>query len=379
MRASFAHAATALLALPASQLPPRCANVRCFGGTTYTVRLVKPLGIQFEENTPGEAEGVTVAGLVEGGNAELDGRVCVGDTLVKVSAVQFAGQSALVSLGGGQQFTSFTRELIPCTNMDFDTIMGAIGSNEGRYGYTDVVLELRKTDNSIPRAPSKDYQRLETDASKSVEWDASRGTQVNGKSTPLRPPPDKFGGYLGGLESRKVRLQPRLVGVGSATRSSARARVPSMMATVPSEVASCVKWDYENSPYDPNDVEGLWDALVELYGSEELAITAAKQVRGDVICPLFASPDLLRESYEALVDNLGETEAREIMAKHPSILTCGPGVRNAEPDEIRRLAAFRQVADQIPPQALLGGVLGISAIIFGKIALIKMGMSDGVF
>ena len=74
----------------------------------------------------------------------------------------------------------------------------------------------------VPRAPSKDYQRLETDASKSVEWDASRGTQVNGKSTPLRPPPDKFGGYLGGLESRKVRLQPRLVGVGSATRSSAR-------------------------------------------------------------------------------------------------------------------------------------------------------------
>ena len=33
------------------------------GGTTYTVRLVKPLGIKFEENKLGEPKGVVVAGV----------------------------------------------------------------------------------------------------------------------------------------------------------------------------------------------------------------------------------------------------------------------------------------------------------------------------
>ena len=38
--------------------------------------------------------------------------------------------------------------------------MAAIGSNEGRYGYTDVVLELAHTDASKPRAvPSSERSR----------------------------------------------------------------------------------------------------------------------------------------------------------------------------------------------------------------------------
>ena len=40
---------------------------------------------------------------------------------------------------------------------------------------------------------------------------------------------------------------------------------------------------------------------------------------------------------------------------------------------------LRQVADQVSPQALLAVVLSISAITLGKIALIKLGYSDGVF
>ena len=41
----------------------------------YSVRLPKPLGIIFEEVEPSEPKGVVVAGLVEGGNAERDGRI----------------------------------------------------------------------------------------------------------------------------------------------------------------------------------------------------------------------------------------------------------------------------------------------------------------
>ena len=144
----------------------------------------------FEEVSPGLPEGVVVGGLVEGGAAERDGRVLVGDRLIRVSAVQFGGQESLVKLGDGAQYTSFSRELIPVTTLDFDTIMAAIGSNEGRYGYTDVVLELQHTDDSVPRAVPQSGASS-TDGAK-VEWDGARGTTVNGISTPIRPGPDNF-------------------------------------------------------------------------------------------------------------------------------------------------------------------------------------------
>ena len=36
--------------------------------------------------------------------------------------------------------------------MDFETVMSAIKSNSGRYGYTDVRLTFRRTDKSVPRS-----------------------------------------------------------------------------------------------------------------------------------------------------------------------------------------------------------------------------------
>ena len=186
MRASAIGPVATLLALASRAPAPRCA----LAAGAYQVRLAKPLGIVFEEATPGKPEGVVVAGLVEQGNAELDGRVLVGDKLMRVSAVQFSGQTALVSIGGGNQYTSFKRDLIPTTGLDFDTIMAAIQSNEGRFGYTDVVLELMHTDESQPRAaPAAGRARL---SGQDVQWDAAAGTVSNGRSTPLRPAPDNF-------------------------------------------------------------------------------------------------------------------------------------------------------------------------------------------
>ena len=186
MRSNLARSALLTAALVARAPPP----VSQLAGS-YKVRLARPLGIAFEEVTPGKPEGVVVADLVSGGNADRDGRVLIGDKLMRVSAVQFGGQSALLTLGSGQQYTSTKRELIPCTTLDFDTIMAAIGSNEGRYGYTDVVLELAHTDASKPRAvPSSERSERLTD--QDVAWDASKGTTSNGRSTPLRPTPDDF-------------------------------------------------------------------------------------------------------------------------------------------------------------------------------------------
>ena len=175
---------------PCQQAARRAPPVAAIAGETVSVRLPKPLGIIFEEVNPGEPEGVVVAGLVEDGNAELDGRILVGDKLMRVSAVQFGGQESLLKLGDGAQFTAVTRNLIPVTALPFDVIMAAIGSNEGRWGYTDVALEVQRTEASVPRVQSaKARQRLEET---SVEWDGARGTTVNGVSTPMRPGRDNF-------------------------------------------------------------------------------------------------------------------------------------------------------------------------------------------
>jgi hypothetical protein len=60
------------------------------------------------------------------------------------------------------------------------------------------------------------------------------------------------------------------------------------------------------------------------------------------------------------------------------VLTCGNDLLAADPGEIRRLAKVREVLDQIPPSVLLGSVLGFSALIFGRIILIKLGYADPV-
>mmetsp|Transcript_25565 Transcript_25565/g.49563 ORF Transcript_25565/g.49563 Transcript_25565/m.49563 type:complete len:186 (+) Transcript_25565:180-737(+) len=159
---------------------------------SYRLRLRRPLGIAFEECVSGEPNGVQVAQLVDGGSAVLDGRVCVGDKLLRCSAVVLGGQAALLSVGG-QQYTSWKRELIECTNIGFDEIMAAIESNSGRFGYTDVVLELQHTAASVPRPPlsPSERQRLDDESGANVDWDWA-GTKSNGVQTPIRPRPDDF-------------------------------------------------------------------------------------------------------------------------------------------------------------------------------------------
>eukprot|EP00908_Phaeocystis_cordata_P023893 Transcript_6347.p2 GENE.Transcript_6347~~Transcript_6347.p2 ORF type:complete len:194 (-),score=46.52 Transcript_6347:95-676(-) len=193
MLITLACAMSALVPLPTLLRPSRHheLQIRAIAGQQVRVRLRRPLGIVFEEVVPGEAQGVVVADLVENSNAWKDGRVFVGDKLLKCSAVIFGGQSSLVTVGTGSQFTNWERELVPCTKMDFDTIMSAIESNSGRLGYTDVVLVLERTDSSVERAmPAGMRVRLDDD-NDDEQWGFA-GTNVDGVSTPIRPKPDKF-------------------------------------------------------------------------------------------------------------------------------------------------------------------------------------------
>ncbi len=45
----------------------------------FSVTLRTPLGIVFEETEPNSKRGVVVASLLPGGNADLEGRILVGD------------------------------------------------------------------------------------------------------------------------------------------------------------------------------------------------------------------------------------------------------------------------------------------------------------
>jgi len=188
------------------------------------------------------------------------------------------------------------------------------------------------------------------------------------------PPSEDFVSRMSGgrmLFLRKGLHAP--VAFGRATR---RRRSGAAVMKLPSSVEDALPWD--EGTYANVEVEALWEAVVEAYGSEDAASTAVRQVRGQIVCPIFAAPDLVRESRAALAANLGEEEALVIMAKNPCILTCGDGLREADAGEIRRFAELRRVLDAIPPQVLLGTTVGLAAIIFGKIILIKLGYSDPV-
>ena len=83
----------------------------------YELEMEKPLGIVFEETEADANKGVFVSELVEGGNAEREGKIQVGDILIACTGVEIRG-------------AKFNRPLISAHNLDYDTIIGAISSNE---------------------------------------------------------------------------------------------------------------------------------------------------------------------------------------------------------------------------------------------------------
>ena len=178
--ASGAHAAHRT---PHVRRSARVRRAACVALGEYTVRLGKPLGIVFEEAEVGKPMGVRVADLVAGGTADLNGRVCVGDELVSTSAIIFRDRG----VGGG--YTKFERQMVTVTKMEFDGVMSAIGSNDGRFGCIDVVLKLRPTDKTIARPiPAPGLAAKD----EGVTWTALEGVKKGQSSMPIRPPRDAF-------------------------------------------------------------------------------------------------------------------------------------------------------------------------------------------
>lgn len=106
----------------------------------YEVPLAKPCGIIFEEIEPNR--GVYVADLVEGGNAENQGVIKKGDVLVGVTAIRVAG-------------AKWERRMLPCRYFGFDMVVGAIGSNEMKWGCNNVILMLERPGEAISEEVDK--------------------------------------------------------------------------------------------------------------------------------------------------------------------------------------------------------------------------------
>merc|ERR1711990_397695 len=119
----------------------------------------KPLGIAFIENDDG---GVAVDYLVEGGNADKAGVIKPGDVLLATTAAM--GRDG-----------KFERKVIPSRYLDFDTIMGAITSNEPKFNKrrkNDVILQFARPDAPYENDgdPYDGGKRGITDYLKSIEF-----------------------------------------------------------------------------------------------------------------------------------------------------------------------------------------------------------------
>ena len=89
---------------------------------------------------------VVVDELTAGGNAEQAG-VQVGDILSEVSAVVLkAGKEGQYEREGyGQRpFDNFQKVMTKCEGAGFDTVLGAIRSNNEQWGYRSVDLVIRR-------------------------------------------------------------------------------------------------------------------------------------------------------------------------------------------------------------------------------------------
>jgi len=106
-----------------------------FPAGVYEIELTKPLGIVFEEIEKGK--GLYVQDLVEGGNAAIQGIVQKDDVLVGMTATKVVG-------------AKYERRLIPTRKFDFDTMVGAIESNQPRFGCETVILVFERPSQADP-------------------------------------------------------------------------------------------------------------------------------------------------------------------------------------------------------------------------------------
>jgi hypothetical protein len=121
------------------------------------------------------------------------------------------------------------------------------------------------------------------------------------------------------------------------------------------------------SAYAPSEISALWVSLKKIYGSDAAARAAVEQ-NNQVLCPVYASPELLAQTHGALVKLVGKEDAQEIIAKNPAVLTCGAReIASADPAEIKSTASTRQILDKYVNKPEF---LGVALLVVGLLRVI---------
>ena len=120
--------------------------------------------------------------------------------------------------------------------------------------------------------------------------------------------------------------------------------------------------------YPTKELELLWAALLQCYGSEESAL-AAVRTNPQMLNPSYSFCNTILESKSALVGLMGEEEALEVMRLNPAVLTCGPSLEMLGAGEVKAFAALRSAGTAIVPEqarpAAVGAFVAVVAFALG--------------
>ncbi|MEW5302274.1 MAG: hypothetical protein WDW36_005075 [Sanguina aurantia] len=119
-------------------------------GAKVKVVLRQPVGIVFAQK---KATGpVIIDELVAGGAAALSGKLAVGDILINCSAVvlKTGMEGKYEATGyGDTPFNNWDTINFPCEGQDFKSVMGALKSNNPRWGIFNVTMEFKKPEITV--------------------------------------------------------------------------------------------------------------------------------------------------------------------------------------------------------------------------------------
>lgn len=110
--------------------------------------------------------------------------------------------------------------------------------------------------------------------------------------------------------------------------------------------------------YPQKDVELVWGALLNVYGTSDRAL-AAVQANPQILNPSYTFCNTILESKKVLRSVMDEEEALEVMRLNPGVLQCGPSLEVLGAGEIKSIAMFRSMGNTILPAPVRVGATGV--------------------
>ena len=139
---------------------------------------------------------------------------------------------------------------------------------------------------------------------------------------------------------------------------------------LPPEALEIVKTKFKKE-YPIRDVEQLWGALLACYGSEKLALQAAKD-NYQMLNPSYSFTNTMLASRDILYNMMDKEEALQVMQLNPAVLQCGPSLDTLGPDEIKGFANIRAIGKKIPENIVGPGIVFLIVLICYPLVAVRV-------